>query len=482
MTASTRNRPTLWGHASLRRRIAISTGMIAVVLVLGFSAVVGSMLTSTIKSAIDADLKATAMMFLERGERPLLPPGGAAPAEAGPGGVVDRAGRPGPISIQVLTSDGDVVRGSIPITEEALEVASGAKVESFETIETGDRYLRVYNANNEDPLRPGSVRVASDMTSTLDGLNQARLFSVGTGLLAGLAATIIALMLGRHLVAPVAVVSDAVANIRAGGSLPDRLEGEGPDELGGLVFSFNEMLDDLRRSREQQRRLVADASHELRTPLTRLRLKIEFIHTEPQLPEVERKRLIEGAVADLSLLGDLVAELLELAAEGTSVEQSQPLQLANVVSTEVDRFRTTSGRMVDLSTTPGLVQTRPRQVTRALTNLLVNADKYSPPESAIAVFQRGCQIEVRDHGPGIPTEERARVFDRFYRGNNQRAIDGSGLGLAIVESVARVNGGTTWIRDPTDGGPGAVVGFSVGPIPSADREPSYRPRAIKRRY
>ncbi len=477
MTEQAPRRSIIWGRSSLERRIALSTGIVTTVLVLAFSAIVGSMMTRSIKSAIDQDLRTAADAIQQRveqvgGERlggePARPRERLAPA---PGA---------PFAIEILTADGRQVSRAFPVTPEALLVASEVKSESFETLESDGRVLRIYNSpvDNEDG---GALRVASDMTTSFQGLQRARLLSVAAGLVAGLAAAAVSRLLGRHLIAPVTAVADAVATMRSGGELPERLEGEGPDELGTLVQSFNDMLDDLRQSREQQRRLVADASHELRTPLTRLRLKIEFVHTQPQLPESERRRLIEGAVADLSLLGDLVAELLELAAEGTSLEQSQPLQLASIVSTEVDRFRTTSGRIVDLATTPGLVQTRPRQVTRALTNLLVNADKYSPPSSAISVDQRGPQIEVRDRGPGIPTAERARVFDRFYRSSNQQAVDGSGLGLAIVESVARVNGGTTWIRDPADGGPGTIVGFSVGPIPSSNREPTFRPTAIQRR-
>jgi signal transduction histidine kinase len=120
---------------------------------------------------------------------------------------------------------------------------------------------------------------------------------------------------------------------------------------------------------------------------------------------------------------------------------------------------------VTLETTPGVVETRPKQVVRALSNLLINADKYSPPGSPIVVRQQGPRIEVRDHGPGIPTEDRERVFDRFYRGRAHQSIEGSSLGLAIVEAVARANGGAVWAAEPADGEPGAVVGLRVGPTP-----------------
>jgi two-component system sensor histidine kinase MprB len=191
-------------------------------------------------------------------------------------------------------------------------------------------------------------------------------------------------------------------------------------------------------------------------------VKIEFVQSQPDLDPTERQRLLAGAVADLESLGDLVSELVELAAEGTSRERPELVELADIVSVEVERFRASSGRAVQLSTTTGLVETRPRQISRALSNLLVNADKYTAPDAAIAVHQDGPRIEVRDNGPGIPQDERELVFDRFHRGKGHQSIEGTGLGLAIVESVARANGGTTWIRDPDDG-PGIVVGFSAGP-------------------
>lgn len=468
MTQATRSLDRMRRRNSFRWKVSIGLGLLAAIVVLTISSITGALMSRNVKSSIDESLRAYATHFIDDHRDDLSVSMGAAGLRSG--GLVtnlDNKGL-GLICTQLLQANGDAVSGQtspdrLPISIAAMEVARGDRSEWFEQVELDGRAIRILTVAVGETRGEGALQVGLDVTTSYANLARSRLIALVAALIGGLATTIIASLLGSHLVAPITAMAQAVDRISKHDELPDRLEGEGLDELGRLVASFNQMLEDLRRSRAQQRRLVADAGHELRTPLTRLRLKIEFVHSQPQLPQPDRQRLIEGAVSDLAQLGDLVSELLELAAEGTAAEQSQPLQLANVVSAEVERFRATSGRSVDLSTTPGLVQTRPRQVSRALTNLLVNADKYSPRGHPISVTQRGCNIEVRDQGPGIPPNERERVFDRFYRGSSHQSVDGSGLGLAIVESVARVNGGKAWVRDPHDGGPGTVVGFSIGP-------------------
>ena len=352
-----------------------------------------------------------------------------------------------------------------PDTGGAQAVAAGRAGEHTELIEFDERTVRMLTVALGTEQGGGALQVGTDITNIRAGLRKARAGMALAGVLAGLGAAALAWLFSRRLVAPVQAVAEAADLLRAQRELPDLLAGEGPDELGRLVTSFNALLNDVRESRAQQRRLVADASHELRTPLTSLRLKIEFIQSEPELRREERERLVGGAVADLKSLGDMVLELVELAADGTTPEQPRLIDLGALVEAEVDRFATASGRSIDVSTTPGVVETRPKQVTRALANLLVNADKYSPADRPITVTQAGPRIEVRDHGPGISVEDRGRVFDRFYRGRAHQSIEGSGLGLAIVESMAKANGGRTWITDPDDGGVGTVVGFSAGPSP-----------------
>jgi len=95
------------------------------------------------------------------------------------------------------------------------------------------------------------------------------------------------------------------------------------------------------------------------------------------------------------------------------------------------------------------------RVARAITNLLDNAAKYSPPGATVDVTVANGEISVRDHGPGVTAEDASRVFDRFWRSNDARHLPGSGLGLSIVKDVAESHGGSVTLERPIDGGGGA---------------------------
>ena len=104
------------------------------------------------------------------------------------------------------------------------------------------------------------------------------------------------------------------------------------------------------------------------------------------------------------------------------------------------------------------MEARPLQLERAVSNLIDNARKWSPPDTPIEIIVNGRSIRVRDHGPGIGEDDLPHVFDRFYRSVDARATPGSGLGLAIVETIVEGHGGTVSVSNHPDGG--AVVGFT----------------------
>ena len=469
----------LFGGQNLRRRIAVAVGLFTAVAVVIFGASVWIVVGYNLTNAVDNDLRATAELLRAIGQDGFEDRGGDADQSdndgvptIGPGSaelelLTAAEGRPPIPFVQLLDPTGAVQEldngfGRFEVSDGAMAVALGEADEHTELVTIEERAVRLLTVQVDDD-RLGALQIGTDVTNMRDGFRRARIGTILAGLAAGLGAAVMAWLFSRRLVAPVRAVAEAAERLRSDKELPERLTGEGPDELGHLITSFNALLDDVSDSRTQQRRLVADASHELRTPLTSLRLKIEFIQSEPDLETDKRQRLVTGAVADLKSLGDLVSELVELASEGATKEQPVLTELGQLVQGESDRFAATSGRRVEVSTTSGVIETRPKQITRALTNLLVNADKYSPADQPISVRQDGPRIEVRDYGEGISEDDRDRVFDRFYRGRAHQSIEGSGLGLAIVESLAKANGGRTWIADPDDGGAGTVVGFTAGP-------------------
>jgi len=98
-------------------------------------------------------------------------------------------------------------------------------------------------------------------------------------------------------------------------------------------------------------------------------------------------------------------------------------------------------------------------VARAVTNLLDNAGKWSPPGGVVEVSVKDGEVAVRDHGPGVAPEDREHVFDRFWRAPSARQLPGSGLGLAIVKDVAESHGGSVRLEDPSGGGARFLIAF-----------------------
>jgi two-component system sensor histidine kinase MprB len=226
---------------------------------------------------------------------------------------------------------------------------------------------------------------------------------------------------------------------------------EGNDELADLAISFNEMVAALERSLAAQRALVADASHELRTPLTSLRANVEFLLREPGM---EAHAPLLGELRDeIEDLGTLVSDLVELARQEGDDEEGVDVRLDELTATVVARAARRAPALefvTDLE--PVTVRGRPSRLERAVTNILDNAVKWSPPGGTVEVSVAGGEVVVRDHGPGIAAADVPHVFDRFYRSGEAHHLPGSGLGLAIVRQVVEAHGGTVSAEQAPGGG------------------------------
>jgi two-component system sensor histidine kinase MprB len=214
------------------------------------------------------------------------------------------------------------------------------------------------------------------------------------------------------------------------------------------------------RSQEQQRRLVSDASHEMRTPLTSLRSNVELLGQIDRLPPAERHAVVADVLEDIDELSALLGELVDLASDLATAEQEEPVRLGDLARTVAARMQRRAGRLLTVDDAgAGEVVGRPRQLERAMGNLVDNAVKYSAPGSPIELAVNGVSVTVRDRGRGIPAQDLDRVFDRFHRAVDVRAEPGLGLGLSIVEAIVRSHGGYVFARN-RDGG-GAEVGFTL---------------------
>ena len=244
----------------------------------------------------------------------------------------------------------------------------------------------------------------------------------------------------------------------------------GNDELARLTESFNMMLRALAESRERQARLVADAGHELRTPLTSLRTNVELLMESmkpgaPRLPEDDMAELRTDVIAQIEEMSTLVGDLVDLTRDDAGIAVHETVEIAEVVDRSLERVRRRRNDIeFEVAVTPWQVYGDAAGLGRAVLNLLDNAAKWSPPGGRVGVSLTQidalhAELVVSDRGPGIPPQERALVFERFFRSTSARSMPGSGLGLAIVKQVVLKHGGTLRIEDAVPGGtpPGTAM-------------------------
>jgi two-component system, OmpR family, sensor kinase len=252
--------------------------------------------------------------------------------------------------------------------------------------------------------------------------------------------------------------------------LPER---DLPREVQPLVGALNNLLSRLRHTLDAQRAFVADAAHELRTPLTAVHLQAQL--AERASTEAERATALTELKGGLERATRLVEQLMTLAREEPGVADA-PLTavdlaaLAREVVADLAPLAGAKGIDLGLSSTAASTVRGDTEALRTLiSNLVDNAIRYTPAGGNVdvAVSDAGdVALVVRDNGPGIPVEDRERVFDRFYRGSGARGVRGSGLGLAIVKRIAERHRAEVELGPGIDGsGLGVTVRFPQ-PIPA----------------
>ena len=329
--------------------------------------------------------------------------------------------------------------------------ASGQGSETFGT-EVGRR--RTCSCSPQGLGRRGAVQVARPLTEVDDSLSGVLLAVVVIGALGVALAVLLGAVVARAALAPIGRFTRRTEAIAARPDLSERIEVEGTDELARLATSFNATLDSLEGAVDSQRRLVADASHELRTPIASLRANFETLRESERLPPEERESLRADIVEELDELTALVSDVVELARGARPEESLDDVRLDTLVGDLVERARRRGDRSLVYETElePALVRGAPDRITRAVSNLLDNARKWSRPNGLVEVSLRDGTLTVRDHGPGFAAADLPRVFERFYRADEARGMQGSGLGLAIVKQAAETHGGRVEAANAPDGG------------------------------
>jgi two-component system OmpR family sensor kinase len=367
--------------------------------------------------------------------------------------------------IQVWSSDGEHLylshtRARLPRNPEL----------GFTTINVGGENWRVLSTQ----VRGQLVQVAQPMRVRSGLARDMALRTVAPlGALIPILALGVVVEVSRGL-RPLRRVADEVARRTPASMSPIAAE-IAPVEVQPLVAELNALLERLGRAMDAQRAFVADAAHELRTPLAALQLQMRLAERAPS--EAARAEQFERLRAGLARAAHLVEQLLTLARqEPEALEQTrQPvdlLELARGVAGEFGPLAADKG--LDLGAVgeqPLTIPGDPEGLRAMVRNLLDNAIRHTPTggrvDLEVASHDGAPELRVRDTGPGIPQQERERVFDRFYRPEASRGT-GSGLGLAIVKRVAERHdaaiqladasprgGLLVTVRFPATAGPGA---------------------------
>lgn len=370
--------------------------------------------------------------------------------------------------VQVLTVDGRTFREQdddieLPIGASELAVASGDQAGFYTDVDVADTHVRVLTV----PVAPGiALQVARSLEEVDQVLGRLQLLLVFVSLVGVGLAGALGLVVTRTALRPVRQLTQTTEHITDTHDLSQRIDVSGNDELSRLGSSFNAMLEALEESLQAQRQLVADASHELRTPLTSLRTNIETLARANGLSSSDREEMLRDVADQLEEMTTLVSDVVDLARGSEPEEAVEDVRLDLLVGDAIARAgKRFPGLRFETALEESIVEADPARLDRAVSNLLDNACKWSPPHSLVETSVQGGAVTVRDYGPGIDPDHLPHIFDRFYRAPSARGMRGSGLGLAIVRQVAESHGGTVSAELPDDGGTRIVLRLVGDPRP-----------------
>jgi signal transduction histidine kinase len=452
-----------WTRLGVRGRITLAaTIAVAMVLALvGVAFVV--LLQRDLLRGVDASarIRAQDIAALSNGTLPAVLP--AAQDDGSVVQVLDNSGR-------VLAASGNIEGQSALVRPNAALHGSGISTVSGLPIGSGERF-RILQETLGTGMPQRTIVVALSLAPVDEAVQSARsllLEVLPAGLL--LTALVTWLGVGRAL-APVERIRRRVATIGAG-DLSKRVPlSSARDEVHRLGETMNSMLDRLETSAGRQRRFVADASHELRSPLANIQASLEVALTRQDLDLwQETGQDLQG---EYDRIQHLVEDLLLLARLDGRIPLAQDeVDLDDVVHEEAERLRKHAAVTVHVAPLPALrVQGDGARLAQVVGNLADNAARHAATTVSLSLRRDGdlAVVQVADDGPGVPLEDRVRIFDRFTRLDEARARDsgGSGLGLAISQEIAQAHGGSLTLL-PGQAQTGAIFELRVPVAPIKD--------------
>ncbi|WP_076998479.1 ATP-binding protein [Variovorax sp. KK3] len=362
--------------------------------------------------------------------------------------------------VQVWTLDGQ------RIFESAAQAALPQRaVLGFSNVRARGTTYRVFSLQSRTLV----IQVAQDMAARRNMAGTLALRTVGPIALAAPLLMLVVWWVVSRSLAPVARVRGQVASRQADDLSPVSDDGL-PEEVRPLVQELNLLFDRVRRAFEAQRHFVADAAHELRSPLAALKLQVQGLQRAHD--DAARDLAVGRLAAGIDRATRLVEQMLVLARQEASAAAGSPMETVDLREVArlalSDAIAAAQARGIDVGIADAdddaaQVQGRLEPLRTLLRNLLDNAIKYTPEggrvDIRIARRNGASELIVEDSGPGLPEDERGRVFDRFYRSGEPQA-PGSGLGLSIVKSIAEQhNAGLGIGRSEALGGLRVVLRF-----------------------
>jgi two-component system OmpR family sensor kinase len=439
----------------IRWRLAGGSAALTLVILCGFAVIVGILTTRQIHDDFRGEVAASADR-LERQARLRLDydRAGNPVVRPVPGTIdLDDFASSSGAAIRVITAD-DLVGFNTPKAPDfGPPLVRTAEIDGWR-VET--REVEVQGS------QPWALQYARRISDIQDTANRVKVF-LAFGVLGGaLLALLAGLATARRAMEPIAELTAAARRIEHSRDPTERIpHPEAEDEVAELARTLEAMLAALGESRAEteaslarQREFVADASHELRTPLTSVLANLELLEEEL---EGEQREAAASALRSSRRMRRLVADLLLLArADAGRKAPHRPVDLSEIVTDAAAELEPVAGgHEISVSAPAGArVDGARDELHRLVLNLMENALRHTDPGTAVeaTVESRNGEVvlAVEDDGPGIPDDQREKVFERFYRGSGEHS-GSSGLGLSIVRAVAESHRGSVRLEEPLDG-------------------------------
>ena len=314
----------------------------------------------------------------------------------------------------------------------------------------------------------GAVLYVSPVQALVDSLNAVRRQLWTVFIVVAAAAAIAAVLFSRVITRPIIALTRTIRKMGKG-DLSARVKVRASGEMRDLADSYNAMAEEIEHFDQSRSQFVSNASHELKTPLTTMKILLENLIYQPDMPAELRGEFMQDMNHEIDRLTNVVTDLLTLTQADSHETALHPerVDLSALIEESLHLLRPAAekrGQTLNADVAPRLIaDCDPGKMRQIVTNLVDNALKYTPDggEITVRLADQGetVLLTVADNGVGIPEEDQAHIFDRFYRVDKarSRATGGTGLGLAIVRQMVTMHGGEITVASA----PGKGSAFTV---------------------